>query len=125
MEFIKSLATEAATILWHLFVAVEVVGLLWALYVCVMALKRERDKSGGLSGPARFYGYQALLFGLVLDVGCNVVIFTAIFLEPPRELTVTSRLGRHINEGGWRGKMARWLCSKMLDPFDPEGSHCG
>jgi hypothetical protein len=38
---------------------------------------------------------------------------------------VTHRLRTYIRAGsGWRWRIADVLCRRMLDPFDPTGSHC-
>lgn len=97
--------------------------LLWALYVLVMGLYRAHlDKR--LGRTARVLGAPFLIVGWAMDVACNVTFAALLFLEPPRELLVTTRLKRHMKGSGWRRSVARWICSKLLDPFDPSGSHC-
>lgn len=98
--------------------------MLWVFYLAVMALKRARDEGLLKKGcDAYMLGMSVLLVGLVLDFIVNMVVATVIFLEPPFELTVTARVTRLKQEGGWRGDIARWMCAKILDPFE-QGSHC-
>ena len=101
--------------------------LMWYLYCVVMALVSARDRSPGtLPWPIRALGYPALWVGLVVDLAVNVLICTILFLEFPRELTVSGRLWRISNaESSWRQRMALWLRVNLLDPIDPSGVHKG
>lgn len=59
----------------------------------------------------------------VIDVLHNLTLFTLLYLELPRELTVTSRLKRHVTERTFRGKLSRWIAETLLNPFDYSGNH--
>ena len=97
---------------------------LWLFYLAVMPLKRARD-AGTLSRPAMVLGLPILWLGLLIDFLVNQVVATALFLEPPEETLVTTRLSRLIREDkGWRRALALWICFHLLDPFDPAGHHC-
>lgn len=99
---------------------------LWVFYLAVMHLKRARDH-GMLSRPALYLGYPVLLVGYALDVFVQLVPATVIFLDLPRELTLTGRLKRYLNtepSGSWRESAAVWMCAHLLDQFDPDGRHC-
>lgn len=95
---------------------------LWLFYVAVMALKRARD-AGTLSRIAYALGVPILVIGYALDFLVNVTVCTVLFLESPRETTVTARLKRHKYATGWRGRVARWVAAHLLDAFDPDGKH--
>lgn len=98
--------------------------LLWTLYLAVMNLIRAR-KAGKLSRVAYALGLPLLALGGLLDVLVNLIVCTMIFLELPREFLMTTRLKRHIRSGtGWRFKVSKFICSKLLDQFDPSGCHC-
>jgi hypothetical protein len=97
--------------------------MLWIHYLAVMNLKRCRD-AGQLTGFVRYPAYLALASGLLWDLFVNVFICTFMFLELPKETTVTSRLKRHINSEGWRSTEAAWICQNLLNRFDPSGNHC-
>lgn len=87
-----------------------------------MNIKRVRDL-GKLSILGKVFGYPTLVIGLLLDLYVNVIVMTVLFLELPRELTVTSRLKRHNRFGtGWRQRLANWF-EPVLDPIDPSGDH--
>ncbi len=70
-------------------------------------------------------GYPVLIVGAVLDFLINFVICSVIFLEVPREFLVTQRLTRHIKKSNnYKQKIAKWICSNLLDSFDVTGNHC-
>ena len=95
----------------------------WIFYVAFMHLKEHehevKDKLGIL-----WYGLAPIfIFALLLDVLFNFIWGTIIFLEIPRELLFTSRCQRHLKESqGWRLRNAHFVCTYLLNPFDPE--HC-
>lgn len=95
--------------------------LCWVWYLAVMNLKAQRDQ---LIGCARWLAKLTLAIGLVLDFFLNVIVATLVFLDLPREATVTKRLSRYCGDCGWRSRLAFWICNRLLDPFDPEGKHC-
>jgi uncharacterized protein with PQ loop repeat len=109
-----------------LYLYIGFVGLtfgLWFYYVQVMGMMAARD--AGRIPPDTLRICQAvLLVGLAFDVLYNVIIGTIIFLDLPREATLTARLIRYKKAGGWRGKVANYICANLLDPFDPSGCHC-
>jgi hypothetical protein len=97
----------------------------WGLYVLVMGLYRAHlDKR--LSRAAYVLAAPFLAVGAAVDVLANLTIASLVFLEPPREWLVTSRLQRHNrdHESGWRGDLSEWICTHLLDVFDPTGNHC-
>ena len=100
------------------------VWIFWGLYVLVMGLYRAK-----LAGRLNHYVYALALpylaLGVLVDVVANVTLFSVVFLELPHELLVTKRLVRHMRAGaGWRYRVARAICTKLLDVFDPSGAHC-
>lgn len=95
---------------------------LWLFFLAVMNLKGARD--AGTLGPVAYkLGVPILIVGYALDFVVNVGLCTLLFLEPPRETTVTARLKRHADRDNWRGRIARYLAAHLLDPFDPDGRH--
>lgn len=98
--------------------------LLWVLYLAICNLYQAK-KAGTIQKVALFLGYPLLILGVLLDIAVNITIMSVLFLERPRELLVTQRLTRHIAKGtGWRKKLAYWICSSLLNAFDPSGNHC-
>ncbi len=98
--------------------------LLFVFYLAVMNIKGVND-STPLTGVTRIAGLSVLYPGLFLDALVNLVVLTVVFVELPREYLVTSRLSRHIKDtDGWRKKLSVFICSKLLDKFDPRGCHC-
>lgn len=111
------------TAVWIAIGLVASIPVTWGLYLSVMHLKSARD-SGRLTMAAKLLGYPWLAVGYVIDVSFNAVVGTLLFLEPPREMLFTSRVSRLNDSECWRGKLARWICAELLDPFDPDGRHC-
>ena len=105
------------TLLWAISISFILLWLLALFYFAVMNIKRVRDK-GELTKFMYVIGFPMLWFGLVLDFLANVLVFTLLFLELPRETLVTSRLKRHKHQStGWRQDMALWW-ERHIDPFD-------
>ena len=99
--------------------------ILWILYAAIMRLKMLRD-AGLLTTAQKVFGYPALVVGLVLDAFVNLVIGSLIFMERPREWTLSSRLWRLSN--GEPGRQQRWalaIRTALLDAVDPSGIHRG
>lgn len=96
----------------------------WAMYVLVMGLYRAH-LAGRLGRVTYALGYPLVALGWLMDVAANVLIASPLFLEPPRELLVTTRLKRHMRgREDWRQRVAKWICDHLLDVFDPSGDHC-
>lgn len=96
--------------------------LMWVGYLALTNLERVRVAQG-LTKPQRLLaGVLLLIFG-TLDVLLNWTFCVLLFLELPREMTVSRRCTRHFKADGWRGDVARWLGRHALDPFDHRGAH--
>ena len=96
----------------------------WVLYLAVMNLAAHRHTMGPV---AKAHAYVLLGIALVFDAVLNAVVGTIIFLDWPREWTLTRRLQRYLRDPQaklWRINRARWLCDKLLDQFAPGGKHC-
>ena len=98
--------------------------LLWVHYVAVMRLMQVRD-AGHLTSAMKAIGYPALIVGLLLDLIVNTTVATLIFLELPKEWTVSARLTRHSESTGWRQRVAVAIRTALLDNIDPNGVHRG
>lgn len=86
-------------------------------------IRAKNDKK--ITTTALVLGYPIVVSGVVLDCLVNVFILSFILLETPKEFLVTARLKRHVKDSsGWRKSVAYFICSKLLDTFDPSGSHC-
>lgn len=98
--------------------------LLWFFYLAVMNLARAKE-NGTLTTVALYLGYPIFLVGYLLDIFVQVTVMSLLFLELPKEWTVTGRLKRHLYGSlGWREKIAAWFCHHLLNTFDPNGRHC-
>lgn len=101
----------------------QVIGILyvmWLGYVLAMHIIAKWDElpmaSKVLGGPAALVAYLA-------DIVLNWTIVALLFLDLPREPTITERLHRYQeNPNTKRAKVARWVCVHLLNPFDPD--HC-
>ena len=97
---------------------------LWIFYLASMALIRAKT-AGTISKLALFLGWPIAIAGLTIDFLVNMTVVSILLLELPRELLVTRRLHRHLTDGsGWRLYVAHFICTNLLDTFDPTGAHC-
>lgn len=96
---------------------------MWVLYLAVMHLDTARRRKA-LTPAAKVVGYPILFVGLAFDVLFNLWWGSIMFVELPREWLFTDRVSRWNDDNGWRGTIAKWICSELLDPFDPRGRHC-
>lgn len=94
----------------------------WTLYLAIMRLSQVK-KAGQLPAAALPFAYVVLGVGYFLDFLFNLVA-SVLFLEFPREWIFSPRVIRHKDSPTWRGRLARWFCTTLLDPFDPTGCHC-
>lgn len=92
------------------------------LYVASMAMIRAHAENK-LNGLLWVLCVPFVAFSWVVDVIHNLTLFTILFVELPRELTVTERLKRHVTQHTFRGKFARWMGSTLLNAFDHTGDH--
>lgn len=94
--------------------------LLWGMFVIVMTMEQLRDAGRLAPGMIRF-GEAFASVGLVLDVYCNMIPASIVFLEPPSEATVSARLRRLVADESesWRGQLARWFAVVLMNPFCP------
>ena len=106
----------------YLLIIPLIIYALWIFFLATMNLKRVADLNQ-LTPLTKILGTPILLIGYTLDVIVNVFVMTFIFLELPKEYTVSSRLARHnTNDGSIRARIAKFF-EPILDPFDPSGDH--
>ena len=100
--------------------------LLWYAYILVMGLYRAH-LMGRLNGLAKWLAYPAVIVGWLMDWLANVLIATVVFAELPQAWNelVTDRLSRYVKGPmGRQRTKALWVCTHLLDVFDPTGAHC-
>jgi hypothetical protein len=100
--------------------------LTWTWYLALTPLKRARDDDtlSRISPVVKAAAYLLLALFLILDAAFNLVACFVFFRTYPRDILFTASCERYLAEISARGATARWLCSNMLDPFDPSGKHC-
>ena len=102
------------------------IGSLWLLFVfflAVMSLQSARDR-GTLTLWGLRFGMTALVVGYLIDAAVQFTVASFLWMELPKELTVSKRVKRLINEGsGWRKTLAEWFRDHLLKPFDVTGKH--
>jgi hypothetical protein len=99
----------------------------WGLFVLSMGLyKAYLNKQLSPITKAMAIPYVALM--AAIDFIANYTIFVVLFMEFPafKDYMVTYRLRTILikNEPDYRLKIAKFLCEKLLNPFDPRGNHC-
>lgn len=96
----------------------------WVLYLAIMNIARVRHQ---LHPFAKANAYLLILpIGYVADALLNLVA-CAIFVRRPRDWLLTGTLKRIQNTepaGSWREATAAWVCTHLLNQFDPKGRHC-
>lgn len=102
---------------------------LYGLYLSYCTLRQMKDTGRLAKMPwlARVHCYALLGFTLALDIAFNIVIGTLLFLEFPdpssvKSLTFTARCKKFLDDRGYRGAIARWVCEGWLNPGEP--GHC-
>lgn len=89
---------------------------MWLLYVIGIQYKRK-----GL-----WYGVLPVTFAAwILDVVLNYTVFALLTWDFPEqyEFTFSKRLERLIHKDNWQGRLADFIATYLLDPFDPDGYH--
>lgn len=99
---------------------------LWYLAVVRLniAMKEEPEK---VTTAVKVFAYPWLFFGLACDVVLGVVFGSILFLQLPSfdRLLFTAVLSYNANfGGGYRKKLARTICTELLDRFDWQRRHC-
>ena len=96
----------------------------WAFYVLVMGIYRAY-LTKRLGTVNLILSIPFVIVGGLIDVFVNLFVAPVIFLDPPRELLVTSRLTKYrTGNSHWRRVIAEYVCDNLLDIFDPNGNHC-
>jgi hypothetical protein len=96
----------------------------WLLFLGIMSLQRARD-AGTLSKTVTYIAEVVLLVGYLFDFALNFFVGTFLFMELPKEFLLSPRVARLKKTGtGYRQIVASWICTNLLDPFDPSGCHC-
>ena len=90
---------------------------LWLGYVFTMHIRAQWDT---LHWSAKVLGAPPAVLSYLLDVLINLTLASVLFLDLPREATLTKRLHRYRT--GWRSHVARFVCERLLNPFDAD--HC-
>lgn len=121
----------------YLLASIPAAYALWGFFLAAMNLMQARDE-GTLPAWSYRLGLPIVFVGLVIDVAVQLTVACVIFLEPPRELTVSGRVKRWV-EGPkfigypsgpptkgirwWRYSVALWMRVNLLKPFDRSGGH--
>ena len=97
---------------------------LWILYVAMMNVKGV-TLDDHLPWQAKLLVYPTIVVFDIVEFIANVFACTILFLDLPKEITVSDRLRRYAADPekyGWRLVIVNFI-KPMLDPFDPTGPH--
>ena len=110
------------SIIAYILSAYAFVVLCWVLYIAIMSLAQRFES---LHPVAKFNAYCIILpVGYAFDFVLNLAV-CAVFLRRPRDWLLTGTLKRTINtDDSWRADVAVWICTHLLNQFDPKGKHC-
>ena len=97
---------------------------LWVFYLAVMSLMIARNEKRLTSDGLKF-GKWVLAIGYVIDLLCNVLTVTLLVLALPRELTVTSRIQKLVDQpnNSYQKRLALWVAAHLLNPFSGAKPH--
>ncbi|GAB2181824.1 hypothetical protein DLREEDagrD3_20470 [Denitratisoma sp. agr-D3] len=95
----------------------------YVFYFAFLAVMALRNRWSNLYTVTKVIVIPGVLVAVLFDILFNWTVATVLFLDLPREATFSQRLGRYIPRSDWRGSLARWICSRLLDPFEI-GGHC-
>lgn len=95
----------------------------WTVYLAVMNLAEHLDK---LHPFAKLNAYLLLFtVGYPLDLLFNVVASVVLFWRLPKGWLFTGTLKHWIaSDDERRANLAAWICTHLLNQFDPKGRHC-
>ena len=97
---------------------------LWILYVAMMNIDRAMEIKE-LPLQAKLLVYPTKFVFDFVEIVANSFVCTLIFLDLPKEFTVSDRLRRYYEkqeQAGWRMVLVNFV-KPMLDPFDHKGPH--
>lgn len=106
----------------YIYILLADLYLFFIMYVASMGMIRAHAEKK-LNGLLWVLCLPFVAVSIVLDFINNVLLFSLIFFELPKEWLVTERLKRHAKQHTFRGKLSRWIGETILDPFDHTGSH--
>lgn len=97
---------------------------LWVFFLAMMNLRRAHE-ADLLSPVAMVLGMPLLCIFYVLDALVNFTLFSLLVQDLPREWTVSSHINRLLRTGKpYQARIAYFICTHLLDAFDPSGAHC-
>lgn len=105
---------------WYFLATWLLVPTLYVFYIAGVTILKKRDE---LHKGVFWFCAPIIATAIVLDVILQVTLAWLIFWNKPEEWTFTQRMQRYkLAPGGWRKKVAHYVCEHFLNPFD-EG-HC-
>jgi hypothetical protein len=118
-----------SVIMYYAVFALLSLWVLWVLYVAGMWIDKV-SKEATLEWQAKLLILPTAFVLAAVEIVVNVFVCTFLFVDLPKEITVTKRLRRYFYQsppdytrlGKWRMFLVRFL-KPMLDPFDHKGPH--
>jgi len=97
-------------------------GALWILFINIMAWKHNKDMISWWVLP---FLYPIVVLGYLVDVYFNIVFGTVVFLELPKQLTLSERMREILKrpDRDYKFKISKFICRYLVEPHDP--NHCG
>jgi hypothetical protein len=89
----------------------------WILWVFFVALAHIKLRFKNLNVLSKVFAIPTLVIGFLFDIVTNVM-FSLVFLDIPRELTLSRRLNRYMHDLYWRRKVAVFLAEQLINDFD-------
>lgn len=118
LDLVLSLSWKSPLVLFF-----AITYIFWICFLAFAGVKAAKDAGRTIPKVAMALASPFIVAAFVLDVVYNLTFGSLLFAEVPRTWTLTARASSHLKEDGYRGRVARWLCSNLLDPFQT-GGHC-
>lgn len=103
------------------FIFVASFMLLWILFINVMTWKHKQHE---MNKYLVAFLWPIAVFTYILDVVFNWTFACIVFMEWPKEPTLSERMRRLlITDEKWRFGLSYFICRYMIEPWDY--NHCG
>ena len=106
----------------YIYILLADLYLFFIMYVASMGMIRAHAEKK-LNGVLWVLCLPFVAISIVLDFINNMIVFSLLYFELPKEWLVTERLKRHVKQHTFRGKLSRWIGETILNPFDHSGDH--
>jgi hypothetical protein len=128
LRFINTAQWALVVGCWWVIIGAGLLGPLFVGYVFLTHLDKVKKANGNkLPGLVWLISTLPAVVSGICDVAFNVGWGTIIFMDLPRELTLSQRMSRYWKgPDDWRREVVVWAkVNSLIDSFDFRGQHIG